>query len=49
MRRFFGPIGTISRVTVESQALKNKMLDDSPVRAVDVTSRLGMTDRDCLC
>ncbi len=36
MRRFFGPMGSISRVTIESQALKSNMLDDSPVRVVDV-------------
>src|ERR1700683_4340405 len=36
MRRFFGSTGSISRVTIESQALKNNMLDDSWVRAVDV-------------
>jgi hypothetical protein len=36
MRRFFGSRGSISRVTIESQALKNNMLDDSSVRAVDV-------------
>src|ERR1700736_5604425 len=36
MRRFFGSRGSISRVTIESQALKNNMLDDSWVRAVDV-------------
>src|ERR1700722_18445319 len=36
MRRFFGAIGSISRVTIESQALKNNMLDDLWVRAVDV-------------
>jgi S-formylglutathione hydrolase FrmB len=29
-------MGSISRVTIESQALKSNMLDDSPVRAVDV-------------
>ena len=34
MRRFFGSRGSISRVTIESQALKNNMLDDSWVRAV---------------
>ena len=28
MRRFFGAIGTVTRVTVESQALKNNMLGD---------------------
>src|SRR6202166_1990532 len=36
MRRFFGPMGSVSRVTIESQALKNNMLDDPSVRAVDV-------------
>jgi len=36
MRRFFGARGSISRVIIESQALKNNMLDDSWVRAVDV-------------
>src|ERR1700692_3236205 len=36
MRRFFGSKGSISRVTIESEALKNNMLDDSWVRAVDV-------------
>src|SRR5260370_15800679 len=36
MRRSFGSRGSISRVTIESQALKNNMLDDSWVRAVDV-------------
>jgi poly(3-hydroxybutyrate) depolymerase len=36
MRKFFGSMGSISRVTIESRALKSNMLDDSPVRAVDV-------------
>src|SRR3954453_6028177 len=36
MRRFFGPMGSISRFTVESQALKSNMLGDPSVRAVDV-------------
>jgi S-formylglutathione hydrolase FrmB len=36
MRRFFGPVGSISRVKIESQALKSNMLNDSPVRVVDV-------------
>src|SRR5712664_1448476 len=36
MRRLFGSMGSISRVTLESQALKNNMLDDPAVRAVDV-------------
>jgi S-formylglutathione hydrolase FrmB len=36
MRSFHGSIGSISRVTIESQALKSNLLNDSPVRAVDV-------------
>jgi hypothetical protein len=36
MRRFFESKGSISRVTIASQALKSNMLDDSWVRAVDV-------------
>src|SRR5260370_34356674 len=36
MRRFFGSVGSISRVTIESQALKNNMLGDSSGRVVDV-------------
>jgi S-formylglutathione hydrolase FrmB len=36
MRRFFGSTGSVSRVTVESQALKSNMLGDPPARAVDV-------------
>src|SRR5438270_8233405 len=36
MRRFFGPMGSVSRITIESQALKSNMLGDPSVRAVDV-------------
>jgi S-formylglutathione hydrolase FrmB len=36
MRRFFGSIGTVSRVTIESQALKSNMLGDPSVRVVDI-------------
>src|SRR6202040_1837355 len=36
MRRFFESMGSVSRVTIESQALKSNMLGDPPVRAVDV-------------
>src|SRR5260370_7577598 len=36
MRRFFGSMGSISGVAIESQTLKNNMLDDPSVRAVDV-------------
>ena len=36
MRKFFGSIGSVSRVTIESQALKSNMLGDPSMRAVDV-------------
>ena len=36
MRKFFGSKGSVSRVTIESQALKSNMLGDPPVRVVDV-------------
>jgi hypothetical protein len=36
MREFSGPIGSVSRVTIESQALKSNMLGDPSMRVVDV-------------
>jgi len=36
MRKFFGPMGSVSRVTVESQVLQINMLGDPSVRVVDV-------------
>ena len=36
MRKFFGPIGSVSRVTIESQALKNNILGDPSMRVTDV-------------
>jgi len=36
MRRFFGPVGSVSRITIESQALKTNMLGDPSARVVDV-------------
>jgi Putative esterase len=36
MRKFLGPTGSVSRVTVESQALKSNVLGDPTARAVDV-------------
>ncbi len=36
MRRFFGPMGSVSRLGIESQALKSNMLGDPSVRTVDV-------------
>src|SRR5260221_360773 len=45
MRRFFGPQGSVSRVTIESQALKSNMLGDPSVRAVDVYVPAGHDGR----
>ena len=36
MRRFFGPSGSVSRVAIESRALKTNMLGDPALRVVDV-------------
>jgi hypothetical protein len=36
MRKFFGSMGSVSRLTVESRALKTNMLGDSSMRVVDV-------------
>lgn len=36
MRKFFGSMGPVSRVTVESQTLNSNMLGDPSVRVVDV-------------
>src|ERR1700757_1986746 len=36
MRKFFGSMGSVSRVTVQSEALKSNMLGDPSVRGVDV-------------
>jgi S-formylglutathione hydrolase FrmB len=36
MRKFFGPTGSVSRLTIESQALHSNLLGDSPARVVDV-------------
>ena len=41
MRKFFGSTGSVSRVTVESQALRNNMLGDPSVRVVDVSVPAG--------
>src|SRR3954467_13699921 len=45
MRRFFGPTGSISRISIESQALKSNMLGDPSVRAVDVYVPAGYDGR----
>jgi S-formylglutathione hydrolase FrmB len=36
MRRFFGPSGSVSRIAVESEALRNNLLGDPALRIVDV-------------
>jgi len=36
MRKFFVSTGSVSRVTIESQALKKNMLGDPSTRVVDV-------------
>src|SRR5712671_5040311 len=36
MRKFFESMGSVSRLTIESQVLKNNMLGDPSVRVVDV-------------
>jgi hypothetical protein len=41
MRKFSGPIGSVSRVTIESQVLKNNMLGDPSARVVDVYIAAG--------
>jgi S-formylglutathione hydrolase FrmB len=45
MRRFFGPMGSVSRLTIESEALKNNMLGDPSARAVDVYVPAGHDGR----
>jgi len=41
MRKFFGSMGSVSRVTVQSEALKSNMLGDPSVRVVDVSFPAG--------
>src|SRR3954453_22780432 len=41
MRKFFGPMGAVSRITVASEVLKNNMLGDPTVRDVDVYMPAG--------
>jgi len=36
MRKFFGPMGSVSRLSVESQMLKSNLLEDPSGRVVDV-------------
>jgi S-formylglutathione hydrolase FrmB len=46
MRKFFGPAGSVTRLTVESEALKSNMLGDPSMRAVDVYVPSGHDGRD---
>ena len=36
MRKFFGPMGSVSRISIESHTLKTNMLGDPSTRVVDV-------------
>ena len=36
MRKFLGPVGSVSRVTIESRALERNMLGDPTARVVDI-------------
>ena len=45
MRKFFGPAGSVTRLMVESEALKSNMLGDPSVRAVDVYVAAGHDGR----
>jgi len=36
MRKFFGSMGSVSRISIESHALKTNMLGDPSTRVVDV-------------
>jgi S-formylglutathione hydrolase FrmB len=45
MRKFFGPMGTIHRLVVESEVLKGNVLGDPTARAVDVYVPAGHDGR----
>ena len=45
MRRFVGPAGAVSRITIESQILKDNLLGDPSERAVDVYIPAGHDGR----
>src|ERR1700747_2194905 len=46
MRKFFGPTGSVSRLTIESQALESNMLGDPSARVVDVYLPAGHDGRE---
>ena len=39
MRKFLGPVGSVSHVTIESHALERNMLGDPTARVVDIYVR----------
>src|ERR1700739_854981 len=41
MRKFFGPAGSVTRISIDSQALKTNMLGDPPARTVDLSVPAG--------
>src|ERR1700760_4200171 len=45
MRKFFGPAGSVNRITVESEFLKSNMLGDPTARVVDVYVPAGHDGR----
>src|ERR1700752_2305375 len=45
MRKFFGPMGTIHRLVVESEVLKTNVLGDPTARSVDVYVPAGHDGR----
>ena len=44
MRKFFGPMGTMSRVTIEGRALKTKMLGDRRPASSTLTRHRDTTE-----
>ena len=47
MRKFFGPKGSVSQVTIDSRALENNMLGDPSERVVDVYVPAGHDGTGC--
>jgi S-formylglutathione hydrolase FrmB len=43
MRKFFGPSGSVSRITIDSKALKGNLLGDLTTRVVDVYVPAGLS------
>src|SRR5690348_13869145 len=46
MRKFFESVGSVSRITVESQVLRSNMLGDPATRVVDVYVPAGRDGRE---